>query len=53
MEWKRRDATSVYSLFPYNLPEDPNLFLPSEKLLLQHPQYLCRPIGKQIRCVKR
>jgi hypothetical protein len=52
-EWKWQKATSISSIFPSNLPEDPNLILPSEKLLLQHPQYLCRPNGKQIIYVTR
>jgi hypothetical protein len=36
---------TLTSISPTLLPEDPNLILPSEKLLLQHPQYLCRPVG--------
>jgi hypothetical protein len=40
------------SISPTILPEDPNLILPSEKLLLQHPQYLCTPVGKPINASK-
>jgi hypothetical protein len=41
-----------FFIMPSNLPEDPNCFLPNEKLLLQHPQFLCRPSGKQIKYAK-
>jgi hypothetical protein len=42
----KKGKTTLISISPTILPEDPNLILPSEKLLLQHPQYLCRPVGE-------
>jgi hypothetical protein len=42
----KKGKAILISISPTILPADPNSILPSEKLLLQHPLYLCKPVGE-------